>query len=115
MHPAALPQIGAACCPHCQGMDRRALLGLRVLTGHLAGITGGRRGEAGRHHHRRRLCAECAQAYAALAETTGIPITFNRNGCYGAIWSPLAKTLGPLIEGKDLGLAVHQRLMEMVE
>jgi peptidoglycan/xylan/chitin deacetylase (PgdA/CDA1 family) len=42
--------------------------------------------------------AECARAYAALAQATGIHITFNPNGCYGDIWTPLAKTLKPLIE-----------------
>jgi peptidoglycan-N-acetylglucosamine deacetylase len=52
-------------------------------------------------------CAECAQAYAALAQTTGIHITFNPNGCYGEIWTPLAKTLKPLIEAGQVQIGNH--------
>jgi peptidoglycan-N-acetylglucosamine deacetylase len=54
-----------------------------------------------------RYCAECAQAYAALAETTGIHITFKPNGCYGEIWTPLAKTLRPLIEAGQVQIGNH--------
>ena len=53
------------------------------------------------------FCAECAHAYAALAQATGVHITFNPNGCYGAIWTPLAKTLKPLIEAKQVQIANH--------
>jgi peptidoglycan/xylan/chitin deacetylase (PgdA/CDA1 family) len=53
------------------------------------------------------FCAECAQAYAALAETTGIHITFNPNGCYGEIWTPLAETLKPLIEAGQVQIGNH--------
>jgi peptidoglycan/xylan/chitin deacetylase (PgdA/CDA1 family) len=52
-------------------------------------------------------CAECAHAYAALAHATGIHITFNPNGCYGDIWTPLAKTLKPLIEAGQVQIANH--------
>jgi peptidoglycan-N-acetylglucosamine deacetylase len=52
-------------------------------------------------------CAECAQAYAALAESTDIHITFNPNGCYGEIWTPLAKTLKPLIEAGQVQIGNH--------
>jgi peptidoglycan-N-acetylglucosamine deacetylase len=52
-------------------------------------------------------CAECAQAYAALAQATGIHITFNPNGCYGEIWTPLAKTLKPLIEAGQVQIGNH--------
>jgi peptidoglycan-N-acetylglucosamine deacetylase len=52
-------------------------------------------------------CAECAQAYARLAETTGIHITFNPNGCYGEIWTPLAETLKPLIEAGQVQIGNH--------
>jgi peptidoglycan-N-acetylglucosamine deacetylase len=53
------------------------------------------------------FCAECAQAYAALASATGIHITFNPNGCYGEIWTPLANTLKPLIEAGQVQIANH--------
>lgn len=52
-------------------------------------------------------CAECAQAYAALAQATAIHITFNPNGCYGDIWTPLAKTLKPLIEAGQVQIGNH--------
>jgi peptidoglycan-N-acetylglucosamine deacetylase len=52
-------------------------------------------------------CAECAQAYAALAEATGGHITFNPNGCYSEIWNPLAKTLNPLIEAGQVQIGNH--------
>jgi peptidoglycan-N-acetylglucosamine deacetylase len=52
-------------------------------------------------------CAECADAYAALAEATGIHITFNPNGCYSEIWNPLAKTLKPLIEAGQVQIGNH--------
>jgi peptidoglycan-N-acetylglucosamine deacetylase len=52
-------------------------------------------------------CAECVQAYVALAENTGIHITFNPNGCYGAIWAPLADTLRPLIETGQVQIGNH--------
>jgi len=53
------------------------------------------------------FCAECAQAYAALAQATGIHLTFNPNGCYGSIWSPLASTLRPLIEAGQVQIGNH--------
>jgi peptidoglycan/xylan/chitin deacetylase (PgdA/CDA1 family) len=53
------------------------------------------------------FCAECAQAYATLAETTGIHITFNPNGCYGEIWTPLATILKPLIEAGQVQIGNH--------
>ncbi len=52
-------------------------------------------------------CAECAEAYASLAQTTGIHITFNPNGCYGEIWTPLAETLKPLIEIGQVQIGNH--------
>jgi peptidoglycan-N-acetylglucosamine deacetylase len=52
-------------------------------------------------------CAECAQAYAALAQATGIHITFNPNGCYGSIWTPLARILRPLIEAGQVQIGNH--------
>ena len=39
------------------------------------------------------FCSECVHAYAALAQASGIHITFNPNGCYGYIWTPC--TLSP--------------------
>ena len=53
------------------------------------------------------FCAECVHAYAALVQTTGIHITFNPNGCYGEIWTPLAKDLKPLIETGQVQIANH--------
>jgi peptidoglycan-N-acetylglucosamine deacetylase len=52
-------------------------------------------------------CAECAHAYARLAEKTGIHITFNPNGCYSEIWNPLARTLRPLIEAGQVQIGNH--------
>jgi peptidoglycan/xylan/chitin deacetylase (PgdA/CDA1 family) len=52
-------------------------------------------------------CAECAQAYAALARATGIHITFSPNGCYGQIWNPLAATLRPLVEAGQVQIGNH--------
>jgi peptidoglycan-N-acetylglucosamine deacetylase len=146
-------------CPHCQGIDRRALLGLLGLG--IAGVVAGcdskprRAAETASHVHAGRhlapasttttppalppiprpapgpyqvisegppaaiaarqvaitiddgFCAECAQAYAALAEATGIHLTFNPNGCYGDIWTPLAKTLLPLIEAGQVQIGNH--------
>jgi peptidoglycan-N-acetylglucosamine deacetylase len=154
-------------CPHCLGLDRRALLGLLGLgvASALAGCDTEAHGEAAaashvhaaaRHQVRpspgrpptpaataaatlppipppapgpsqviwqgppaaakaRQVaitiddgyCAECAQAYATLAQTTGIHITFNPNGCYGEIWTPLAKTLRPLIEAGQVQIGNH--------
>jgi peptidoglycan-N-acetylglucosamine deacetylase len=53
------------------------------------------------------FCAECAQAYAALAQATGIHLTFNPNGCYSEIWNPLARTLRPLIEAGQVQIGNH--------
>jgi len=53
------------------------------------------------------FCAECAEAYASLARDTGIHITFNPNGCYGEIWTPLATTLRPLIEAGQVQIGNH--------
>jgi peptidoglycan-N-acetylglucosamine deacetylase len=151
-------------CPHCQGIDRRALLGLLGLG--VASVLGGcdvqtdRIASAGHRLSPRStptstmaapvptatdpmtpppipaaapgpfqvfsqgppaavtarqvaitiddgFCAECAQAYATLAQTTGIHITFNPNGCYGEIWTPLAKTLKPLIEAGQVQIGNH--------
>jgi peptidoglycan-N-acetylglucosamine deacetylase len=145
-------------CPNCQGMDRRALLGLLGLgvAGILAGGDSKSRSaaKAGGHIHRSThpapasatvpktlppiptpapgpsqviwqgsqaavtarqvaitiddgFCAECAQAYAALAQATGIHLTFNPNGCYGEIWTPLASTLKPLIEAGQVQIGNH--------
>jgi len=52
-------------------------------------------------------CAECAHAYTALAQATGIHITFNPNGCYSEIWNPLAKALRPLIEAGQVQIGNH--------
>jgi peptidoglycan/xylan/chitin deacetylase (PgdA/CDA1 family) len=144
-------------CPHCQGIDRRELLGLLglgvagVLTGCDAGprsaATSARSGGAKPHPaptptgpatlppipapapgpseviwqgpraagRARQVaitiddgyCAECARAYAALAQASGIHITFNPNGCYGEIWTPLARTLRPLIEAGQVQIGNH--------
>jgi peptidoglycan-N-acetylglucosamine deacetylase len=53
------------------------------------------------------FCAECAQAYAAFAQASGIHLTFNPNGCYGEIWTPLAPTLRPLIEAGQVQVGNH--------
>jgi peptidoglycan-N-acetylglucosamine deacetylase len=158
-------------CPHCRGLDRRALLGLvglgvaGVLAGcdtkprSAAGIRARSAATAADHVHpsvhrvaapttpttaaapkalppipppapgpsqviwqgppesvaARQVaitiddgfCAECARAYAALCEATGIHITFNPNGCYGEIWTPLAKILKPLIEAGQVQIGNH--------
>jgi peptidoglycan-N-acetylglucosamine deacetylase len=149
-------------CPHCQGIDRRALFGLLGLgvASFLAGCNSGPHGAAAAKHGptgsrsataaraaapkaaavtptaipapapgpsqvywqgppaavaARQVaitiddgyCAECAQAYAALAQATGIHITFNPNGCYSSIWTPLAKTLKPLIEAGQVQIGNH--------
>jgi peptidoglycan/xylan/chitin deacetylase (PgdA/CDA1 family) len=52
-------------------------------------------------------CPECAQAYVALAQATAIHITFNPNGCYGEIWTPLAEALRPLIEAGQVQIGNH--------
>jgi peptidoglycan-N-acetylglucosamine deacetylase len=153
-------------CPHCHGLDRRALLGLlgvgvaSVLAGcgleprRAAAAGQARRNELRAADHTRPsprpvgtpapmalppipapvpgpsrmfwqgppaaaaarqvaitiddgYCAECAHAYAALAAATGIHITFNPNGCYGEIWTPLARTLKPLIEAGQVQIGNH--------
>ena len=53
------------------------------------------------------FCAECAQAYATLAQTTGVHLTFNPNGCYSEIWNPLANILRPLIEAGQVQIGNH--------
>ena len=154
-------------CPHCEGIGRRALLGLLGLG--VAGVLAGCDAEphdaaiAANHVRPRRhpahasvtaapapspgpspaalppipppvsgpsqifwqgppasvgarqvaitiddgYCAECAEAYAELAQATGIHITFNPNGCYGEIWTPLAKALKPLIEAGQVQIGNH--------
>jgi peptidoglycan-N-acetylglucosamine deacetylase len=150
-------------CPHCQGIDRRALLGLLGLgvASVLAGCDSHPDAAATAANHLRAgsrvavgarptpspapaaapvpipppvpgpsqifwhgppeaaaarqvaitiddgFCAECAQAYAALAQATGIHITFSPNGCYGEIWTPLATTLKPLIEAGQVQIGNH--------
>jgi peptidoglycan-N-acetylglucosamine deacetylase len=153
-------------CPNCQGIDRRALLGLLglgvagVLAGcgaksHSAATAASSPATAASHVHpsphptptptttpppalppipaavpgpsqvfwkgppasvtARQVaitiddgyCAECAQAYVALAEATGGHITFNPTGCYSEIWNPLAKTLRPLIEAGQVQIGNH--------
>jgi peptidoglycan-N-acetylglucosamine deacetylase len=146
-------------CPHCLGIDRRALLGLLGLgiASVLAGCDADSHGTVTADRHLRRrprsvpasattapaalppipqpvpgpsqvfwqgppaaatarqvaitiddgFCAECAQAYAALAQATGIHVTFNPNGCYGEIWTPLADTLKPLIEAGQVQIGNH--------
>lgn len=37
----------------------------------------------------------------------GYPHHFNPNGCYGEIWTPLAKTLKPLIEAGQVQIGNH--------
>ena len=53
------------------------------------------------------FCAECADAYVTLAQTTGIHLTFNPNGCYGDIWNPMAERLKPLIEQGQVQIGNH--------
>lgn len=46
-------------------------------------------------------------AYAEFANRTGIPLTFNPNGCYRDIWNQHAEALKPLIEKGQVQLGNH--------
>jgi peptidoglycan-N-acetylglucosamine deacetylase len=46
-------------------------------------------------------------AYVRFAADTGIPITFNPNGCYAPLWEPHASTLRPLIEAGQVQIGNH--------
>jgi peptidoglycan-N-acetylglucosamine deacetylase len=46
-------------------------------------------------------------AYVRFAFDTGIPITFNPNGCYAGVWEPHAATLQPLIEAGQVQIGNH--------
>lgn len=52
-------------------------------------------------------CVDCANAYVAFAQSSGVHITFSPNGRYNAIWSPLAETLKPLIETGQVQIGNH--------
>jgi peptidoglycan/xylan/chitin deacetylase (PgdA/CDA1 family) len=46
-------------------------------------------------------------AYADFANRTGIPLTFNPNGCYSDIWNGHAEALKPLIEKGQVQIGNH--------
>jgi peptidoglycan/xylan/chitin deacetylase (PgdA/CDA1 family) len=46
-------------------------------------------------------------AYVRFASDTGIPITFNPNGCYADVWEPHAAELRPLIEAGQVQIGNH--------
>lgn len=50
---------------------------------------------------------ETVAGYVDFAERTGIPITFNPNGCYRQVWEPHADRLRPLVEAGQVQIANH--------
>jgi peptidoglycan-N-acetylglucosamine deacetylase len=46
-------------------------------------------------------------AYVRFATDTGIPLTFNPNGTYAAVWTPHAAALRPLIEAGQVQIGNH--------
>jgi peptidoglycan/xylan/chitin deacetylase (PgdA/CDA1 family) len=50
---------------------------------------------------------EAVAAYVAFAQDSGVHLTFNPNGCYGAIWEPHAEALRPLIEAGQVQIGNH--------
>ncbi|KPM52470.1 polysaccharide deacetylase [Frankia sp. CcI49] len=50
---------------------------------------------------------EVVAAYVAFAQRSGIPITFQPNGCYEAIWGRHAAALRPLIEAGQVQIGNH--------
>jgi peptidoglycan/xylan/chitin deacetylase (PgdA/CDA1 family) len=50
---------------------------------------------------------ETVAAYVAFAQRTRIPITFQPNGCYQAIWNRHATVLRPLVEAGQVQIGNH--------
>ena len=51
--------------------------------------------------------AATVSAYVTFCQDTGIPITFNPNGCYAAEWAPHAAVLRPLIAAGQVQIGNH--------
>lgn len=52
-------------------------------------------------------CGDCVTKYVEFAQRSGIHITFNPNGVYGAFWTPLLDVVHPMIEDKQVQIGNH--------
>ncbi len=52
-------------------------------------------------------CGECIAKYVAFAQSTGIHITFNPNGVFGRLWTPLVDIVRPLVADRQVQFGNH--------
>jgi peptidoglycan/xylan/chitin deacetylase (PgdA/CDA1 family) len=52
-------------------------------------------------------CSECVAKYVAFAQSTGIHITFNPNGVFGSLWTPLVDVVRPLVATRQVQFGNH--------
>ena len=52
-------------------------------------------------------CSDCVAKYVAFAQSTGIHITFNPNGVFGPLWTPLVDIVRPLVATRQVQFGNH--------
>jgi peptidoglycan-N-acetylglucosamine deacetylase len=52
-------------------------------------------------------CSECVAKYVAFAQSTGIHVTFNPNGVFGRLWTPLIDIVKPLVADRQVQFGNH--------
>ena len=52
-------------------------------------------------------CGDCIAKYVAFAQSTGIHITFNPNGVFGRLWTPLVDIVRPLVADRQVQFGNH--------
>jgi peptidoglycan/xylan/chitin deacetylase (PgdA/CDA1 family) len=52
-------------------------------------------------------CGECIAKYVAFAQSTGMHITFNPNGVFGRLWTPLVDIVKPLVTDRQVQFGNH--------
>jgi peptidoglycan/xylan/chitin deacetylase (PgdA/CDA1 family) len=52
-------------------------------------------------------CRGCVDGYVEIARRTGVALTFNPNGVFGALWEPHAASLRPLIATGHVQIGNH--------
>jgi peptidoglycan-N-acetylglucosamine deacetylase len=52
-------------------------------------------------------CGDCITKYVEFAQTTGIHITFNPNGVFGTLWTPLANAVQEMVANRQVQIGNH--------
>ncbi len=52
-------------------------------------------------------CSDCVAKYVAFAQSTGIHISFNPNGVFGPLWTPLVDIVRPLVATRQVQFGNH--------